>query len=38
MDLELATLRVDLSDGVAVVTIDHPPINLLDDTMIASAR
>lgn len=34
MDLELATLRIDLADGVAVVTIDHPPINLLDATMM----
>lgn len=28
------TLRVTTSDGIARVTIDHPPINLLDLTMI----
>jgi len=27
-------LRVDVDGGVAFVTIDHPPINLLDATMI----
>jgi len=27
------TLRVDLSDGVALVTIDNPPINLFDRTL-----
>jgi enoyl-CoA hydratase/carnithine racemase len=28
------SLRIERSDGVAVVTIDHPPINLLDLTLI----
>jgi enoyl-CoA hydratase/carnithine racemase len=30
-----ATLRVDRSAGTAWLTVDHPPINLLDATMIA---
>lgn len=34
MDLELTTFRVDVTDGVAVVTIDHPPMNLLDVEMM----
>ena len=34
MELDLTTLRVDVTDGVAVVTIDHPPINLLDAAMM----
>jgi enoyl-CoA hydratase/carnithine racemase len=28
-------LRVSVTDGVAVATLDHPPINLLDATLIA---
>jgi len=28
------SLQVDVGDGVAVVTLDHPPVNLLDATMI----
>lgn len=28
------TLRVTIEDGVAFVTIDHPPVNLLDLTMM----
>lgn len=27
---DLETLRVEIADGVALVTIDHPPINLFD--------
>ena len=27
---DLRCLRVAVKDGVATVTIDHPPINLLD--------
>ncbi len=34
MDLELTTMRVALDNGVAVVTIDHPPVNLLDQAMM----
>lgn len=29
-----ATLRVTIEDGVAFVTIDHPPVNLFDLTMM----
>lgn len=29
------TLKIEQRDGVATVTIDHPPINLLDQTMRA---
>src|SRR4051794_34336683 len=29
VNTELVTLRVDTDGGVAVVTIDHPPVNLL---------
>jgi enoyl-CoA hydratase/carnithine racemase len=29
-------LRVDVADGVAFVTLDHPPVNLLDATLIGS--
>jgi enoyl-CoA hydratase/carnithine racemase len=35
MDPEATTLRIDtVTPGVTVVTIDHPPINLLDVTML----
>lgn len=34
MSLDLATLRISVDDGVAVVTIDHGPINLLDAEML----
>lgn len=34
MDLELTTMRVAVDEGVAVVTLDHPPINLLDLAMM----
>lgn len=29
-------LRVDVDEGVAFVTLDHPPVNLLDATLIGS--
>jgi enoyl-CoA hydratase/carnithine racemase len=32
--LDLTTMRVETEGGVAVVTIDHPPINLLDVGMM----
>lgn len=28
-------LRVDVNDGVAFVTVDHPPVNLLDGPLVA---
>jgi len=31
---DLRTLRVDVDHGVATVTIDHPPLNLLDADLI----
>jgi enoyl-CoA hydratase/carnithine racemase len=31
---DYAALRIDVGDGVARATIDHPPINLLDLTLI----
>jgi len=31
---ELTTLRVDATAGITVVTIDHPPVNLLDVAML----
>ncbi len=34
MDLELTTLHVAVASGVATVTIDHAPINLLDAAMM----
>ena len=30
----MAALRWDVTDGVAVVTIDHPPSNLVDGTLV----
>lgn len=32
--MEYETLRVEIRDGVAFATIDHPPINLLDAVLI----
>src|SRR6476620_6854193 len=34
MEPELTTMRVATSAGVSVVTLDHPPINLLDLAMM----
>jgi enoyl-CoA hydratase/carnithine racemase len=34
MASELTTLRVDTTAGITAVTIDHPPVNLLDVTMM----
>ena len=34
MDLELSTLHVNNASGVATVTIDHAPMNLLDAAMM----
>jgi enoyl-CoA hydratase/carnithine racemase len=34
----LVGLRVAVADGVATVTLDHPPFNLMDGTMLASLR
>src|SRR5215510_6776987 len=31
---ELATMRVAVDAGVAKVTFDHPPVNMLDTAMI----
>jgi len=31
---EFTALRIDVRDGVATLTIDHPPLNLLDLTLI----
>ncbi|MEZ5143746.1 MAG: enoyl-CoA hydratase/isomerase family protein [Acidimicrobiales bacterium] len=31
---DYATLRIEVADGIARATIDHPPINLLDLTLI----
>ena len=33
---EHAGLRVDVDDGVAFVTLDHPPVNLFDAVLIGS--
>ena len=33
--MDLTTLRVDVHAGVASITIDHPPINLLDSALRA---
>jgi hypothetical protein len=35
---ELAGIRVAISDGVATVTIDNPPLNLADGTLVPSLR
>ncbi|MGW5134644.1 enoyl-CoA hydratase/isomerase family protein [Streptomyces sp. NPDC004135] len=35
---ELAGIHVTLSDGVATVTIDNPPLNLADATLLPSLR
>lgn len=35
---DLAPLRVSTAHGVATVTIDHPPLNLLDATLIGQLR
>jgi enoyl-CoA hydratase/carnithine racemase len=35
LDPDLSTMRVTTSRGVAVVTVDHPPVNLLDVAMMA---
>ncbi|AGL17095.1 enoyl-CoA hydratase/isomerase family protein [Actinoplanes sp. N902-109] len=32
---DLSALRVDVQHGVATVTIDHPPLNLLDAELVA---
>lgn len=34
MDPDLSTVQLETAAGVAVVTIDHPPINLLDGPMM----
>lgn len=34
---EYETFTFDVDDGVAVVTLDHPPVNLLDAAMIGDA-
>jgi len=33
-----AGLTVDLADGVATVTLDHPPLNLMDGVLLPSLR
>ena len=35
---DLTGLRVGISGGVATVTLDHPPFNLMDGTLLASLR
>ena len=35
---DLAGLQVSVTDGVATVTIDHPPLNLMDGTLLPSLR
>jgi enoyl-CoA hydratase/carnithine racemase len=35
---DLPGLRVAISDGVATVTLDHPPLNLMDGILLPSLR
>ncbi|MBL0885258.1 enoyl-CoA hydratase/isomerase family protein [Myceligenerans indicum] len=35
---DLTGLRIALSDGVATVTLDHPPLNLMDGVLVPSLR
>lgn len=35
---DLAGLRVSVNDGVATVTLDHPPLNLMDGVLLPSLR
>lgn len=35
---DLSALTIDVSDGVATVTIDHPPLNLMDAVLLPSLR
>ena len=34
----LPGLRIAMSDGVATVTLDHPPLNLMDGILLPSLR
>jgi enoyl-CoA hydratase/carnithine racemase len=38
MSYALPALRVAVADGVATVTIDNPPLNLSDGTLLPSLR
>src|SRR6059058_769468 len=38
MSYDLPALRVAVADGVATVTIDNPPLNLSDGTLLPSLR
>ncbi|WP_268219138.1 enoyl-CoA hydratase/isomerase family protein [Streptomyces sp. EMB24] len=35
---DLSALTTDVTDGVATVTIDHPPLNLMDASLLPSLR
>ncbi|BCJ50314.1 putative enoyl-CoA hydratase [Actinoplanes sp. NBRC 14428] len=35
---DLAGLRISVADGVATVTLDHPPLNLMDGVLLPSLR
>ncbi|MFZ4208428.1 enoyl-CoA hydratase/isomerase family protein [Streptomyces tunisiensis] len=35
---DLSALTIDVTDGVATVTIDHPPLNLMDASLLPSLR
>ncbi len=35
---DLSALTIDVTDGVATVTIDHPPLNLMDAFLLPSLR
>ncbi|MFI9487571.1 enoyl-CoA hydratase/isomerase family protein [Promicromonospora sp. NPDC052451] len=35
---DLSGLRIAISDGLATVTLDHPPLNLMDGTLLPSLR
>jgi enoyl-CoA hydratase/carnithine racemase len=35
---DLAGLRIQTEEGVATVTLDHPPFNVMDGTLLASLR
>ncbi|MFE4929735.1 enoyl-CoA hydratase/isomerase family protein, partial [Streptomyces sp. NPDC056647] len=35
---DLPALTIDVSEGVATVTIDHPPLNLMDGVLLPSLR
>jgi enoyl-CoA hydratase/carnithine racemase len=35
---DLTGLRIAIADGVATATLDHPPFNLMDSTLLASLR